>query len=389
MRILEIISSVNPAGGGPIEGIRQLAAFNMARGHHIELASLDAPDSPHLKTLAMQVHPLGPALGGYSYSPRLVPWLRQNAANYDAIVVNGVWQYSSFGTWRALRGTSTPYVVFTHGMLDPWFKRQYPLKHLKKCLYWPWAEYRVLRDAQAMLFTSQEEEQLVKKSFWPFPDNGVVVGYGTAGPKGDPHAEREAFFERYRELRGKRLAVFLGRLHLKKGCDLLVQAFAQVLAQDPAWHLVMAGPDQTGWQSELIAMAKKLKIADRITWTGMIDGDLRWGVLRAAEIFVLPSHSENFGIVVAEALACGVPVLISDRINIWREVVEDGAGIVAPDTLAGTIRLLETWAGLSPQQQDALRSRTVECFQKRFEVGRAATRLIEALQQVARKQRKC
>jgi glycosyltransferase involved in cell wall biosynthesis len=382
MKILEIISSVNPAGGGPIEGIKQLAAFNMARGHHIELASLDAPDSPYLGTLTMQFHPLGPALGGYAYSPRFVPWLRRNAANYDAVVVNGLWQYSSFGAWRALRGTSTPYVVFTHGQLDPWFKRHYPLKHLKKCLYWPWAEYRVLRDAQAVLSTCLEEAKLVRKSFWPFPDNGVVVGYGTAGPNGDPKAEREAFLGRFPELRGKRLAVFLGRLHPKKGCDLLIQAFAQALAKDPAWRLVMAGPDQTGWQPELTALAKKLKIADRITWTGMVDGDVRWGTLRAAEVFVLPSHSENFGIVVAEALACGVPVLISDRVNIWREIVADGAGLVASDSLAGTARLLQTWTGMSPSEQDRLRSRTVECFRKNFEVSRAATRLIETLEQV-------
>jgi glycosyltransferase involved in cell wall biosynthesis len=389
MRILEIISSANPAGGGPIEGIRQLAAFNSARGHHIELASLDAPDSPFLKSLAMPVHSLGPAAGGYAYSPRFVPWLRQNAANYDVVVVNGVWQYSSFGAWRALRRASTPYVVFTHGQLDPWFKRHYPLKHLKKCLYWPWAEYRALRDAQAVLFTCKEEEELVRKSFWPFPDNGVVVGYGTAGPNGDADAQREAFFERFGELRGKRLAVFLGRLHPKKGCDLLIQAFAQALANDTSWHLVMAGPDQTGWQPELMAMANELKIADRITWTGMIEGDVRWGALRAAEIFVLPSHSENFGIVVAEALACSAPVLISDRVNIWREIVAGGAGLVAPDSLAGTIQLLKMWTGMSSSEQDRMRRRTVECFRNNFEVSHAANRLIETLGKVARNKSAC
>ncbi len=383
MRILEIISTLNPAVGGPIEGVKQLAAFNLARGHHIEIASFDGPDSPYLNSLAMQVHPLGPALGVYAYSPRFVPWLRRNAANYDAVVVNGLWQYCTFGAWRALRGTSTPYAVFTHGQLDPWFKRHYPLKHLKKYLYWLGAEYRAIRDARALLFTCKGEEELVRESFWPFPDNGVVVGYGTAGPKGDPGVERKAFFEQFPELLGKRLAVFLGRLHQKKGCDLLIQAFAQVLARDPAWHLVMAGPDQTGWQTGLMTMAKKLKIADRITWTGMIEGSVRWGVLRAAEVFVLPSHSENFGIVVAEALACGVPVLISDRVNIWREVVADGAGMVAPDTPEGIAHLLQTWVGLSGSEQELFRGRTVECFRKNFEVGRAADRLIETLRQIA------
>ena len=76
---------------------------------------------------------------------------------FDAVIINGLWQYHSFGAWRALRGTATPYYVFPHGMLDPWFKRSFPLKHLKKWLYWPWAEYRVLRDARAVIFTCEAE----------------------------------------------------------------------------------------------------------------------------------------------------------------------------------------------------------------------------------------
>jgi glycosyltransferase involved in cell wall biosynthesis len=382
MRILEIISSLNPTGGGPIEGVKQLAAVNTANGHHIEIACLDAPDSPYIKSVSLPVHALGPGFLKYSYSSRFVPWLRRNAPNFDAVVINGIWQYASFGAWRALHNIPVPYVIFTHGQLDPWFKRQYPLKHLKKRLYWPWGEYRVLRDARAVLFTCTEEKELVGQSFSPFPDNGVVVGYGTGAPQGDPHAEQEAFFAQYPELRGKRLAVFVGRLHHKKGCDLLLQAFSAVLAKDPAWHMVMAGPDQVGWQSQLSSLAEQAGIAERITWTGMIGGAMKWGALRVAEIFVLPSHSENFGISVVEALACGVPVLISNRVNIWREIAEEGAGIVAPDTLAGTVQMLQTWIGLSQEAQKSMRDRTVGCFMEYFEVKRAASRLIETLQQV-------
>ena len=389
MRILEIISSLNPNGGGPIEGVKQLASVNIANGHQIEIACLESPDSPYIKSVPFPVHALGPGFLKYSYSSRFVPWLRQNAPKFDAVVINGLWQYTSFGAWRALHNGAVPYLIFTHGQLDPWFKHQYPLKHLKKRLYWPWAEYRVLRDARAVLFTSKEEKELVRQSFSPFPDNGVVVGYGTASPKGDPQAEREAFFARYPELRGKRLAVFLGRLHAKKGCDLLIQAFSSVLAKDACWSLVMAGPDETGWQSELMAMAQRLGISERITWTGMLSGLMKWGILRVAEIFVLPSHSENFGVSVVEALACGVPVLISTRVNIWREIADDGAGIVAPDTLAGTVQLLQDWIGFSPEAQRNMRDRTVPCFMKHFEAKRAASRLIETLEQISERQPAC
>ena len=152
MNILHIIGSVNPAGGGPIEGINQLGTSMESAGHRVEIASLDAPDAAFLKQSPLPVYPLGPTTLGYGFSTRFIPWLRANHRRFDAVIVNGIWQFHSFGAWRTLRNSSTPYVLFTHGMLDPWFKRQYPLKHLKKWMYWPWADYRVLRDAQAVLF---------------------------------------------------------------------------------------------------------------------------------------------------------------------------------------------------------------------------------------------
>jgi glycosyltransferase involved in cell wall biosynthesis len=300
--------------------------------------------------------------------------------------VNGLWQYHSFGAWRALRNSDTPYVLFTHGMLDPWFKRRYPLKHLKKWIYWPWAEYRVLRDARAVLFTCEEERRLARRSFWLYRCNEVVVSFGTAKPKGDPNSELQKFFRQFPELRGKRLALFMGRVHPKKGCDLLIKAFAKVLGQEPDWHLVFAGPDQMGWREELNCCASQLGLAQRVTWTGMLSGKMKWGALRAAEIFVLPSHQENFGVAVAEALAAGVPALISNKVNIWREVQGDGAGIVAEDDLEGTCHLLESWLNARELDKQRMRAQAQKCFEKRFEIGRAADSLVAVLSLYSRYQ---
>jgi glycosyltransferase involved in cell wall biosynthesis len=121
-----------------------------------------------------------------------------------------------------------PYFVFTHGMLDPWFKRHYPLKHLKKWLYWPWGEYRVLRDARALMFTCEEERRLARESFWLYKANECVTNYGTARPEGDSEKQREAFLSEFPELRGKRVLLFLGRIHEKKGCDILIQSFGDL-----------------------------------------------------------------------------------------------------------------------------------------------------------------
>jgi len=149
MKILHVIHSVDPRGGGPIEGIRQLIPALASQGVAMEVMSLDAPGAPGTTDFPVPLHTTGPSRSGYGYNPLAVPWLKKNQRNYNAIIVNGLWQYAGFASWRALRHTSTPYYVYPHGMLDPWFKRQYPLKHLKKWLYWPWGEYRVLRDARA------------------------------------------------------------------------------------------------------------------------------------------------------------------------------------------------------------------------------------------------
>jgi glycosyltransferase involved in cell wall biosynthesis len=233
-----------------------------------------------------------------------------------------------------------------------------------------------------VLFTCEEERVLARQSFWLYSCNEVVVNLGTASPTGDSGAQTRAFYDRFPHLREKRLALFMGRIHPKKGCDLAIQAFVKVLVKDSAWHLVMAGPDQIGWQSKLSSLAEELKVSDRITWTGMIRGDVKWGAFRASEIFVLPSHQENFGFVVAEALACGLPALISNKVNIWREVQGDGAGIVGEDDLAGTCHLLESWLSAREQDKQRIREQARKCFEQRFEIRRASDELIHVLSSV-------
>lgn len=380
MKLLHVISSVDPRGGGPIEGANQINKQLVAMGHQIEIASLDLPDAPFLNNFSVPVNPLGPSHFGYGYTNRFLPWLRDNAQSFDAVIVNGIWQYPSFAAWRALHKSQTPYFVFTHGMLDPWFKRTYPLKHLKKWLYWPWAEYRVLRDARAVIFTCEEEQLLARQSFWLYKCNEAVTNYGTSSPPEYSVALVNKFLASHPDLDGKRLVLFLSRVHEKKGCDLLIEAFANIAVQEPQLHLVMAGPDQTGWAEKLKAQARCLNIADRVTFTGMLQGDMKWGAFYAAEVFILPSHQENFGIVVAEALACGKPVLISNKVNIWREIEADAAGFVDEDTVDGTVRNLQHWLALNTDGYAQMSKRAQQCFAFRFHIQRAAERLVEIIQ---------
>jgi glycosyltransferase involved in cell wall biosynthesis len=152
-----------------------------------------------------------------------------------------------------------------------------------------------------------------------------------------------------------------------------------VLAEHSEWHLVLAGPDQVGWQSKLQQQAQRLGIESRITWTGMIRGAMKWGALRAAEVFVLPSHQENFGIVVAEALAAGTPTLISNKVNIWREIERDGAGLVADDTLTGTCEVFRSYIRMPEEQRVAMSQHASRCFEQRFEIKKTAEALYGTL----------
>jgi glycosyltransferase involved in cell wall biosynthesis len=360
LKVLHVIRSVDPKGGGPIEGVRQYGSRLLEMGHSVEVVSLDDPAADFVAAFPLKVHALGPAKNKYGYNRGLVSWLKARARSYDRVIVNGLWQYHSFAAWRAISSSGTPYFVFTHGMLDPWFKTHYPLKHLKKMLYWP-AEYRVLRDAEAVLFTSDEERLLARQSFKPYRAREQVVAYGTAPPPPDGALLRAKFLARHPELHDRRIILFLSRIHEKKGCDLLIEAFAEVACSDAQYHLVIAGPDQTRWVPQLQDLAIKLGVAGRISWLGMVRGEEKWSAFYSAEVFALPSHQENFGIAVAEALGCGLPVLISNKVNIWREVHAANAGLVAPDSLAGTKQLLREWLNRTPQQ--------------RFEMGEAAKRL--------------
>ncbi|MCQ8119704.1 glycosyltransferase [Methylomonas rosea] len=377
MKILHIIRSVNPEGGGPIEAVIQLSLTMQSFGHVVEILSLDEEDGRlNLKECPLTVHAKGPGIGTYGYSKKFIPWLSAHAKDYDAFIVNGIWQYHSFAAHSVLKKLNSPYYLFTHGMLDPWFKHQYPLKHLKKCLYWFWGEYPVIRDAAGVLFTCEEEKVLARQSFWPYRCNENVVNFGTAGHVGDAAEQKREFLDSFPDLRNKPFLLYLSRIHPKKGVDLLLEAFAQRAGLRPDLQLVVAGPDQVGWQSELQDLAAKLGITDRVTWTGMLKGDLKWGAYHAAEAFILPSHQENFGIVVAEALSCRLPVLISNKVNIWQEIANADAGLVADDTLTGCGELLDRWRQQDNERRIHMGCNALNCFKDYFEITSAAKSLL-------------
>lgn len=379
MRILHVIASSNPASGGPIEGIRQLATNLQKQGHEIEVICCDDPASSWLQDFSFTVYAVGPGKGGYAFAKQLPTWLLANVGRFDAVIADGIWQHTSYSTRKIMRKLGKPYYVFTHGMLDPWFKRTYPLKHLKKMIYWPLGEYLVLRDAAAVMFTCEEERVLARQSFTPYKVKERVVNFGTTAPQGNPSEQVEVFLNAYPSLRGRSFFLFLSRIHPKKGCDLLIEAFAKLSALDSSTMLCIAGPDQVGLKEGLSKLSEELGVADRIVWTGMISGEVKWGAYHACDAFILPSHQENFGIVVAEALACSKPVLISNKVNIWREIETASAGLVETDSVDGTLAMLTKWNEMCLSERVEMGLRAKNCFDQNFEVTKAAESVLNVL----------
>ena len=382
LKILQLVHTLDPSVGGVAAAVLALSRGLARRGHKLDVVVLDEPDvvaavADRGPADNITVHALGSGLTSYRYSRTLWPWLRQHGGDYDRVIVNGIWQYLSFAAWRRYAGSSVPYYVFPHGMLDPWFKETFPLKHLKKWLYWPWAEYRVLRDAAAVIFTSEEERFQARKSFWLYRCREKVSPLGVEAPPISSNAKSE-FLSRYPQLQNSRNFLFLGRLHPKKGCDILLEAFARFRSNDSI-SLILAGPDQVGWESDLRRQVTRLNLTNRVVFTGMLEGSMKQGAFANTEAFVLPSHQENFGISVVEALAVSVPVLISNRVNIWREIEADRAGYVESDDLAGTTRLLQRWIDTAPAEREMIRQNARRCFEQRFEINRAVDSLLQIL----------
>lgn len=390
------------------------------------VVSADAANAAFLGKDPFPVHALGPGKRSWAYAANLLPWLNAYIAEYDAVILHGLWQYPAYAAYKAMqqarsREAAAPkFYIYPHGMLDPWFQRDKTrrVKAVRNWLYWKLIENRVIAAADAVLFTCEEEKRLAATTFRPYrPRAAVTVGYGIPDPvaaqaeaaqvsheahgaHGEHGAAVAAFYERFPELKGKRFLLFLSRIHPKKGVDLLLKAWgaghgAGIEGQREPLHLVIAGPcaDET-YLNELKALATKNPPpstlphcpsplnaqSSTIHWPGMLSGDVKWGALAAAEAFVLPSHQENFGIAVVEALACGTPVLISDQVNIFKEIVAAGAGFAATDSVDGTAELLRRWLALSDAEKAAMRTNARACFLQTFTVTAAAQKLQTAIQ---------
>jgi glycosyltransferase involved in cell wall biosynthesis len=386
MKLLHVIGSMNPDTGGPCQTIRNFAPHFLASGHSLDVVCLDDPGSGYLKGEKFQVFALGAGRGSWNFHPALRPWLLANLKQYDVAILNGLWQYQGYALWKAAAQVkTTPYYIFPHGMLDPWFQKisVRPVKALRNWIVWKLFQNRIVQDAAGLLFTCEEERRLARLPFRPYaPKREDVVGLGVPEPPQYEARMKSAFLEKCPGASGKPYFLFLSRIHPKKGVDLLIQAYAELCRTaggSTVPSLVIAGPGlDTTYGKEMQALAARLCPPNSVFWPGMLSGDAKWGALYHCEASVLPSHQENFGITVVETLACGRPVLISNQVNIWREIKESGAALVEPDSPDGATRLFRDWIKLSADARLKMASQARLCFQSYFSIESANRKLIAA-----------
>lgn len=334
------------------------------------------------------IHSLDPQTGGVCSAVELVNRALNDAGidsrisddpqakpknNREWIIAHGLWQWPG----RRARKLGNPYLVFPHGMLDPWFKKTYPIKHLKKQFYWWARQGAILRGARAVCFTTEEERLLARNTFFPYHANEVVTGLGVGDPPVHNAEQTEQFYQKFPRLKDRRLLLYLGRFHPKKGVDELIRAWKN-RKQKGDEVLVLAGPleEKNQWHKTLKYLAGE---DSSIFWTDMLEGEEKWAALRLADAMILPSHQENYGMVVAEACSVGLPVYLTDKVNLWREVVEADAGVVEKDTPQGIQGLVDNWI---VSEKINLGEAARRCFEKSLHIGRTAERLIKTMQGV-------
>ena len=350
MRVLHYIDSTAAAVGGPSRFVIDACRMMADHGHTMTVATFDAADSPaewldadHARGLAKGQR--GPAVcplpnsnypGGVMGTPPMRS-LRKLLLNTDVVHLHGVFTPSNIQVAEACRKMGVPYVVSVHGMLDDWSMAQ---KSAKKRLFMSLVGKRYLEEAARVHCTAQAELDQSKKWF-PSGAEAIVPYLFDLEPFRDlPGADlARDKFEFLRRNSGPTV-LFLSRLHYKKGPEFLLRAAAKLGAWDIEGKVAFAGPGDAEYIRSLKDLARELRIEDNVSFLGCVTGRDKLSLYQSADLFVLPTSQENFGLVLIESLACGTPLITTKGVDIWRDVEASGAGAICdqrPEELAFAI----------------------------------------------------
>lgn len=370
MRVLHVIPGIAPRYGGPSKAIFEMGRALQQQGVEVLIATTDADGPGRLSVLLGRVTEYQgvPTIffprqwsEAFKFSYPLARWLRRHVADFDVVHIHAVFSHSSLAAAAACRRAGVPYVLRPLGSLDPWALGR---KRLLKRVLWHLGVKQMIRGAAAFHFTTDEERRLAEETAPLCRGKGVVIPHGVdaalLNASESPSLEQAAGDRPY--------VLFLGRLHPKKGLELLLDAFLEVTEQSGSgledWELLIAGDGKPGYRRALERQVVGQNGAGQVRFLGWVEGAKKVALLRGAKLLVLPSYQENFGLSAVEAMACGVPVLVSEHVNLAPEIREVGAGWVTPlerkalaRTLAEALQDKEERRRRGTRGQDLVRSR--------------------------------
>ena len=337
MRILHVIPTMSARYGGPAKACGEMSMAIADRGHHVEIFTTNYdgfggyvepstnPLSERRDDITVHTFPVDVPPDYFRVSRPLAAALSDNVKNFDLVHCHSLYLFTTLATGFFARRHQVPLILRPHGTLDPYiYPRHRGRKRVVEWLY----QNRMFKRAAAIHYTTTDERDLAAP--YTFGRPGFVAPLGLNIEDYRPLPPRGTFRARFPETRGKKILLFLGRINFKKGLDVLAKAFGQVAKERDDVHLVIAGPDNDALRPKVEAWLQAEGVLEKTTFTGMLVGEDKLAAFADSDLFVLPSFTENFGIAVIEALACGLPVLISDKVNIWREIDAAGAGKVEP-----------------------------------------------------------
>ncbi len=278
---------------------------------------------------------------GWQFSRRMARALKNNLQAFDAVFIVDIWNYPAAIAAHYSRTYKKPYILIPSGMLYPY---AFSKKIWKKWPYYYLVVKRDLKHAALIQYTTEDEEKKTHP-FLALKNKAVVIPNGIGLSEFSNLPGRKMLQDSYPYLKDKKIILFVGRLRWIKGLDILLKAYVLLAKERPDVHLLIAGNDVSGYGKKLRRWVKQAGMDYRVTFTGILNNQEKSTVYAGSDIFVLPSYSENFGMVAVEAMACGLPVIISNKVGIYKEVEQNKAGVVidtnAPDLYRAIKILLE------------------------------------------------
>ena len=345
MKVLHITPYMHPSAGGPPVVVERLAAFAGENNWHarvITTSQFCEDNGAGLETaLQRSIDATVVAADrprAFGLSSQAEKAINDGVREADIVHLHTLWHPLNTIARRACAQYARQYVLSPHGMLDPY---SLGVKSLRKRLYMKLREERNLRDAACLIFTTPLEEELARNSL-PWLGEGAVIPLGADMPPLEPPEDlAKQFVTRFPRAQDRRRLIFLGRLHPKKGLERILKALPAVVEAYPIVLVIIAGSGEPAYVRNLKEQTEKDGLGEHVLFTGLLQGEAKWGALAASELFLLPSHQENFAIAAAEAMHMGLPVILSDKVNLWPFVQKAQAGIVLEDeTIAKSL-----WSG--------------------------------------------